>query len=42
MSKTAEREYKVYRIENGTVIDHMPHWAAVQVLELLGLRGSDS
>lgn len=41
-SKTAERQYKVFRIENGTVIDHMPHWAARQVVELLGLAGTDS
>lgn len=41
-SKTAQREYKVFRIENGTVIDHMPHWTASRVLELLGLAGSDS
>ncbi len=32
------REYKVYRIENGTVIDHLPHWSSLKVLELLQLR----
>jgi len=32
------REYKVYRIENGTVIDHIPHWNSLKVLDLLGLR----
>jgi aspartate carbamoyltransferase regulatory subunit len=34
------REYKVYQIENGTVIDHLPHWSSLKVLELLGLRSS--
>jgi len=34
------REYKVYRIENGTVIDHIPHWNSLKVLDLLGLRQS--
>lgn len=33
-----EREYKVFKIENGTVIDHIPHWKALDVIELLGLR----
>ena len=32
------REYKVYRIENGTVIDHIPHWNSLKVLDILGLR----
>lgn len=36
--KTSEREYKVYRIDNGTVIDHIPHWHALKVVDLLGLR----
>lgn len=36
-----DREFKVYRIENGTVIDHIPHWRAYQVLEILGLRDGD-
>lgn len=34
-----DREYKVYRIENGTVIDHIPHWNAYQVIDILGMRG---
>lgn len=34
------REYKVYRIENGTVIDHIPHWCSLKVLDLLGLHQS--
>lgn len=33
------REYKVYQIQNGTVIDHLPHWSSLKVLELLGLGG---
>lgn len=37
-----DREYRVYRIENGTVIDHIPHWRAYQVLDILELRGADS
>lgn len=32
------REYKVFRIEHGTVIDHIPHWNSLKVLDLLGLR----
>lgn len=39
--KTDEREYKVYRIDHGTVIDHIPHWGSLKVVELLGLRNSD-
>lgn len=39
---TQQREYKVFRIENGTVIDHMPHWSSLRVVELLGLRESDN
>ena len=35
---TEEREYKVFKILDGTVIDHIPHWKALQVVELLGLR----
>lgn len=35
---TSEREYKVFKIQDGTVIDHIPHWKALQVVELLGLR----
>lgn len=38
--RTSEREYKVYRIDNGTVIDHIPHWNAIKVVDLLGLRNS--
>lgn len=38
---TMKREFKVFRIVNGTVIDHIPHWGAYQVLDLLGLRGTD-
>lgn len=34
------REFKVYQIENGTVIDHIPHWNSLKVLDLLGLRQS--
>ena len=36
------REFKVFRIINGIVIDHVPHWGAFNVLEILGLRGTDS
>jgi len=32
------REYKVYRIEHGTVIDHIPHWNSLKVLDILGLH----
>ena len=39
---TEPREYKVFQIEHGTVIDHIPHWGAYKVLELLGLRGTDT
>lgn len=35
-----ERSYKVFQIEHGTVIDHIPHWKALEVVELLGLRDS--
>lgn len=37
----ADREYKVYRIHNGTVIDHIPHWQAYRVIDILGLRGTE-
>lgn len=37
-----DREYKVYRIQNGTVIDHIPHWRALRVIDLLGLQGQSS
>lgn len=36
-----QREYKVYKIESGTVIDHIPHWKALEVIELLRLRSSE-
>lgn len=45
MAKTAagtDREYKVFRIDNGIVVDHIPHWGAYKVLDILGLRGTDS
>ncbi len=45
MSETkakSEREFKVFRIDNGIVIDHLPHWSAYKVLDILGLRGTDS
>jgi aspartate carbamoyltransferase regulatory subunit len=32
-----KREYKVFQIDHGTVIDHLPHWSALKVVELLGL-----
>lgn len=37
-----DREYKVYRIRNGTVIDHIPHWRAQRVIDILGLEGGAS
>ncbi len=33
-----EREYKIAKIENGTVIDHLPSNKAYEVLEVLGVR----
>lgn len=42
MSVATQREFKVFRIENGIVIDHVPHWNAFKVLEILGLRNTDS
>ncbi|MBI3929454.1 MAG: aspartate carbamoyltransferase regulatory subunit [Armatimonadetes bacterium] len=42
VSPASDREYKVYRIENGIVIDHVVHWGAYKVIEILGLRGQDS
>ncbi len=36
-----DREFKVYRIENGIVIDHIPHWGAYKVIEILGLQGQE-
>lgn len=41
-SEDVNREYRVYRIQNGTVIDHIPHWQARRVVNILGLVGSDS
>ncbi|RMF55515.1 aspartate carbamoyltransferase regulatory subunit [Candidatus Woesearchaeota archaeon] len=35
------RAYKVYAIERGTVIDHIPKKKALQVLEILGIDGDD-
>jgi aspartate carbamoyltransferase regulatory subunit len=37
-----ERQFKVYRITNGTVIDHIPHWQAFKVIEILGVRDTES
>lgn len=42
MMATPAREFKVFRIENGIVIDHVPHWSAFKVLDILGLRDTDS
>ncbi len=36
------RQFRVFRIENGIVIDHIPHWNAYKVLDILRLRGTDS
>ena len=33
----SDRAYKVYAIENGTVIDHIPTPMALKVVEILGL-----
>jgi len=41
-AKSPERTFKVFRIQNGIVIDHVPHWSAFKVLDILGLRGTDS
>ena len=38
----SEREFKVFQIQDGTVIDHIPHWKSLQVIELLDLRHRDS
>lgn len=32
-----DRPYKVYRIEKGTVIDHIPKGKGIKVIEVLGL-----
>ncbi len=42
MAKAEQREFKVFRIQNGIVIDHIPPWGAFKVLDILGLRGTDS
>lgn len=39
MKQVTERAYKVFKIENGTVIDHIPHWKAYKVLQILDLMG---
>lgn len=31
-----QKTYKVYKIENGTVIDHIPHTKALKVIDILG------
>lgn len=36
-----DRPYKVYRIEDGIVIDHIPGKMAFNVLRVLGLEGAD-
>jgi len=33
-----EEVYKVYKLRDGTVIDHIPHWKGMQIIELLGLQ----
>ncbi|MFN3410934.1 MAG: aspartate carbamoyltransferase regulatory subunit [Exilispira sp.] len=33
--------YKVYRIENGTVIDHLPSGTALNVLKIIGVSSKD-
>ena len=33
--------YKVYRIENGTVIDHLPAGTALKVIEIIGKNSDD-
>ena len=34
----ADRAYKVYKIENGTVIDHLPAGTALKTIQLLGMQ----
>jgi aspartate carbamoyltransferase regulatory subunit len=36
-----DRPYKVYRIEDGIVIDHIPEKKALDVLKVLGLEGAE-
>ena len=33
-----DKTYKVYKIENGTVIDHIPHSKALKVIDILGYK----
>ncbi len=33
--------YKVYRIQNGTVIDHLPCGTALKVLKIIGINSND-
>lgn len=35
-----DRSYKVYKLDKGTVIDHIPHWKAREVIDILELRGN--
>jgi aspartate carbamoyltransferase regulatory subunit len=37
---SGERTYKVYAIENGTVIDHIPTPLALKVVRILGLEAA--
>ncbi|MBN2496164.1 MAG: aspartate carbamoyltransferase regulatory subunit [Deltaproteobacteria bacterium] len=37
-AKRAEKAHKVYAIESGTVIDHIPHPMALKVVEILGVK----
>jgi len=36
-NKSDDRPYKVYRIDNGTAIDHIPSPLAMKVIEILGI-----
>ncbi len=40
MSEDADRELRVSKIRNGTVIDHVPGGNALKVLSILGIDGS--
>ncbi|MFO8016707.1 MAG: aspartate carbamoyltransferase regulatory subunit [Candidatus Woesearchaeota archaeon] len=40
--KTSDRPYKVYRIEEGIVIDHIPAKKAIDVLNVLGAVEGDT
>lgn len=35
-----DRPYVVYKISQGTVIDHIPHWKAYKVIKILNLVGN--